>query len=281
MVYPQQQTGAAGHLPHQPRARRAALALGLTLLAILQAGAARAEGLPGFGLNRSRAVVMADGSKGTQVAALNNSDATYLVENRIYPANGLTGYPQAAPGAAGVAGAPAPLIVTPPLRRLGPQARLPLRLLVTPGNALPTDRESLFFLSSKAIPSVPPRQAGAGGADGPRVVMALQQFIKLYYRPAGLKPHAIFDGDVAGQLQVRLAGGRLRVTNPTPYHIAFGVLSVGGKPVASEALRVLTPPKGEQDYPLPAGAGHAGERVTWRVIDEFGLVTDLQTQVLR
>lgn len=242
---------------------------------------AMAEGYPGFGLNTSRVVVMGDASGGTLVTALNNSDNVYLVQSRVWPADGLTGYPLPGDTRSGAGTTPPPFLVTPPLKRMGPQSRLPLRILATAGvSALPADRESLFFLSAKAIPSVPAPEKGKAGATTPRVILALQQFVKLYYRPAGLKPRAIFDGDVAPKLSVRLDGGKLQVTNPTPYHIAFGVLTVNGKPVARQALRVLTPPKGSQDYPLPAGTGHAGEAVVWQVIDEFGLVTKKQTQAL-
>ena len=245
---------------------------------------AMAEGYPGFGLNASRVVVSGEATGGTLVTALNNSDSVYLVQSRVWPADGLTGYPLTGDTRSGAGTTPPPFLVTPPLRRMGPQSRLPLRILPTAGvKALPADRESLFFLSVKAIPSVPSSGApgkGAGHATAPRVILALQQFVKLYYRPAGLKPRAIFDGDVAPKLTMRLDGGKLQVTNPTPYHIAFGHLTVNGRPVAQKALRVLTPPDGTQDYPLPAGAGHAGETVAWQVIDEFGLVTKKQTQTL-
>lgn len=251
---------------------------------VLLPSPARAEGYPGFGLNASRVVVMGDAKGGATITALNNSDNVYLVQSRIFPAQGLTGYPvDKRPDDSVVT----PFLVTPPLQRMGPQSRLPLRILVTPQHTLPEDRESLFFLSAKAIPSVSPPDAVAGKKAGgagsisssARVVMALQQFIKLYYRPAGLKPHAIFDGDVAQHLTMRLSGTRLHVDNPTPYYITFGVLKVNGKPVDQTALRVLTPPKGGQDYPLPAGVTRG--TVEWQVIDEFGLVTQVQTQTLR
>lgn len=254
----------------------AAIACAMTLLS----SPAHAEGYPGFGLNASRLVVMGDAKGGALITALNNSDNVYLVQSRVYPAQGLTGYPSDKGGGT-------PFLVTPPLKRMGPQSRLPLRILVTPQSTLPQDRESLFFLSAKAIPSVSPPDAhaeknanDAGGAPAsPRVVMALQQFIKLYYRPAGLKPHAIFDGDVAQHLTMRLSGKQLHVDNPTPYYITFGLLKVNGKTIDQKALRVLTPPMGGQDYPLPASVTHG--TVEWQVIDEFGLVTKLQTRALR
>ncbi|MNL78859.1 putative fimbrial chaperone YcbF precursor [compost metagenome] len=68
------------------------------------------------------------------------------------------------------------------------------------------------------------------------------------------------------------------MSNPTPYHVTFGRLTVNGKAVDPEQLRRMVPPKGSQDYPLPAGV--RGGSVVWQLIDEFGLMPDKQTQAL-
>lgn len=230
----------------------------------------RAVGYPGFGLNTSRVVVMGNARGGTLVTALNNSTTVYLVQSRVLPADGLSGYPLYQ------AKTKVPFLVTPPLSRMEANSQLPLRILNTPDNGLPQDRESLFFLQARAIPSVTPRDSKAGG--GPQVVMALEQYVKLFYRPAGLSPTAIFDDEVAPELRFARVNNRLQVTNPTPYHITFGLLTVNGKSVDAAALRRMVPPKGQQDYPLPAGV--AGGQVAWQIIDEFGLMPGKQTRAL-
>lgn len=237
---------------------------------------------PGFGLGASRVVLMQGDASTGQVVAVNNSDSVYLVQSRIWPADGGTGYPLTREGEKK---ASVPFLVTPPLKRMDSWSTLQLRILVTPDNQLPSDRESLFFFSSKAIPSEgsgEPEKVAAGTGSTARMSMALQSFIKLYYRPKGLGPHAIFDGEVAPALSVnRTPDGHLRVVNPTPYYLTFGVLTVDGKAVDAEARRAMVPPKGEHDYPMPAGAGRKGAVVKWQLIDEFGLVTDEQHQVLK
>ncbi|MEH4266360.1 molecular chaperone [Klebsiella aerogenes] len=246
--------------------------LGCSIVALV-AGASfpvRAAGYPGFGLNASRVVVMGDARGGTLVTALNNSTNVYLVQSRVLPADGLSGYPQYQ------AKSKVPFLVTPPLSRMEANSQLPLRILNMPGNGLPQDRESLFFLLSRAIPSVTPRDSKAGG--GPQVVMALEQYVKLFYRPAGLSPTAIFDDAVAPALRFARVNGRLQVTNPTPYHITFGLLTVNGKSVDAAALRRMVPPMGQQDYPLPAGV--TGGPVAWQIIDEFGLMPAKRTRAL-
>lgn len=270
-------------MPHPghclPSAKHAGLmAFVMAVCAVVAAGAAapaRGEGYPGFGLNTSRVVVMGDAKGGTMVTALNNSDSVYLVQSRVFQADGLGGYPLYQGGAT------PPFMVTPPLGRMGPNSRLPLRILTTPDNGLPKDRESLFFLLAKAIPAVSAQDEKGKEAvsrEKPKVVVAMEQYVKFFYRPAGLKPHAIFDGEVANKLHFSLVNHRLQVSNPTPYHITFGLLTVNGKSVAAEQLRRMVPPKGRQDYPLPPGV--TGGAVAWQIIDEFGLMPAKQTQPL-
>ncbi|MCT4737215.1 fimbrial biogenesis chaperone [Raoultella ornithinolytica] len=243
-----------------------------TVLALVMGytSCARAVGYPGFGLNTSRVVVMGDARGGTLVKALNNSTTVYLVQSRVVPPDGLSGFPQYQ------AKTKVPFIVTPPLSRMEANSQLPLRILNLPDNGLPQDRESLFFLQAKAIPSVAPQEGKV--ASGPRVVMAVEQYVKLFYRPAGLNPHAIFDDEVAPKLHFSKANNQLRVSNPTPYHITFGLLTVNDKSVDASALRRMVPPKGLQDYPLPAGV--TGGTVAWQIIDEFGLMPGKRTQAL-
>lgn len=288
-----------GVFMHKLTGYRVAALLVLSALGLQISRLAHAEGNPGFGLNTSRVVVMAQDSRSGAAVALNNTDRVYLVQSRAYPADGNTGWPLTK----AVSPKPAvPFLVTPPLQRVDAHGRLPLRILAMPDNHLPQDRESLFFLSTKAIPAQGEPVAGApagasgdkqGGHDagktartgdapmaptGPQISLALQQYVKLFYRPKGLSATALFDGAVAPKLNMQRVGGRLQVTNPTPYYITFIVLKVGGKPVDDTAKRALVPPKGQQTYPLPAGV--SGGEVEWQIVDEFGLATKAERRNL-
>ncbi|WP_429616726.1 fimbrial biogenesis chaperone [Serratia sp. 2723] len=254
------------------------------LFAVLSALGVRAQAeqsnsrFPGFGLSLPRVVVSVDDPQSARIYAVNNSENVYLVQSRIWLADGATGFPVA--DKPGTPRASVPFMVTPPLKRIEKNGVLPLRILTLQQAAsLPKDRESLFFLSSKAIPGTDKTKAkDVEENSGARLSLALQSYIKLYYRPAGLGAHAIFDGGVADKLSFSLSSGRLRVINPTPYYITFGLLTVAGKPVDADSRRVMVPPVGSHDYPLPVGVS-SGE-VTWQVIDEFGLMTDLKRQPL-
>lgn len=270
----------------------------LTLLHLGLVGAvnlAHAEGRPGFGLNTTRVVMMANERSSGTAVVLNNTDRVYLVQGRVYPADGNTGVPLvkgvSTGTAAGSSGGKVPFMVTPPLQRVDAHGTLPLRILAVPDNQLPQDRESLFFLSAKAIPSqsAPVAQKATGKAEqgsvaddatakGPQITLAMQQFVKLFYRPVSLEPKAIYNGTVAPKLSMSRAGDRLRVTNPTPYFITFTLLKAGGKPVDADALRAMVPPKGSQTYPLPAGV--TGGEAEWQIVDEYGLATETERRAL-
>lgn len=232
---------------------------------------ADAQGLKGFGFNRSRIVVMGNVKGGAEVSVINNSDNVYLLQSRTFIADGVSGFPLIQSTER------PPFIVTPPLSRMDKNSRQSLRILVTPNNNMPSDRESLFYLMAKAIPSNPEKpDSDKDGVRKPQLLLALEQYVKLYYRPASLNAHAILDGEVSEKLKFSLKNGRLHVSNPTPYYITFGLLKVNGKSVESSEMRKMISPKGQQDYLLPAGI--SGVNVEWQIINEFGSMTDKATQ---
>ena len=249
--------------------RHAHVLSGLMLGSLLMLHALTAHAAGGFGFDRTRVVVMAGSRGGTLITAINGTNTLYLLQSRVEPADGATGLPlegkEARDGL--------PFLVTPPLERVLPQTRLPLRILEKPGHALASDREALFFISVKAIPA---GAAPEGGGEGMRLMLALQQTVKLFWRPKGLTEDAIYKGEVSPQLKMRVSGTTLQVTNPTPYFITFRELTVGGKSLDTYTLRAMVPPKGTQTYALPAGA--AGTSVTWTITDEYGNPTKVQEQ---
>lgn len=222
----------------------------------------------GFGFGSTRVIVTPEEKKGALVSTVNNSDGVYLIQSRVVGPDGVSGEPESKPSEA-----PLPFMVTPPLQRSEPHSVQSFRVLTVPGKPLPKDRESLFFLMAKAIPTTPEAQDSNKEGKGVRVVIALQQFIKLFYRPEGLSSDAINRGLVAPKLTLSLSGNQLKVTNPTPYHVTFKKLSVNGKALEPQALRAMVPPNGSQAYALPAGV--TSGKAEWQIIDEYGLDTPM------
>lgn len=160
-----------------------------------------------------------------------------------------------------------PFIVTPPLQRFEPGEELALRIRRT-GVELPADRESVYFISMKAIPG---QSAPQDRQTTPQVTLTVVSNIKLFYRPKGLPAGGV--ASAAPQLRFSLQGDTLVADNPTPFWLTFSHLGVGDYALDNPALRHMVPPKGQQQYHLPAGA--RGD-VTWQLIDEDGWNTPSQ-----
>ncbi|MCC3264159.1 fimbria/pilus periplasmic chaperone, partial [Paenibacillus polymyxa] len=76
-------------------------------------------------------------------------------------------------------------IITPPLFKLSPTKNNVLRIVNT-SDALPQDRESVYWVNVKSIP------ARSEDAENKNVLqIAVRTRLKLFYRPAGLKGNSM------------------------------------------------------------------------------------------
>lgn len=230
---------------------------------------ATSEQPAGLSFNQFRLVYPAAEKKGITWSLTNNTDRPYLMQSWIRPMDFTTGLPVAeednkAPAAA------IPLMVTPPLKRVDPGDQLTLRIRLTE-MSLPQDRESVFYLSVKAIPSIPDKASQTGG----QLVVAVVNNMKLFYRPEGLPEGGVVKA--SKQLRFSLQNDALVVDNPTPFYINFSQVTVGGRPLPAGELSKLVPPKGQQRYPVASGVRGT---VEWQVLDEDSQRTALQRQAL-
>lgn len=165
-----------------------------------------------------------------------------------------------------------PFIVLPPLTRFAPEDEMTLRIQLTQ-NTLPTDRESVFMLALKAIPGQSSPHAESE-SSGTKMVLALQNNLKLFYRPEGL---AVMDSEErAKQLQFSRKGNQLTIHNPTPYYVTLSEVNIASIPVALEGKRMLAPFSSE-NYAL---SGSIGDQLNWLVVNDDGRKTSEQTQLL-
>ncbi|MGO4743007.1 fimbrial biogenesis chaperone [Serratia quinivorans] len=186
-----------------------------------------------------------DGDKKESSLSVNNPDALpYLIQSWVEPQDGHT--------------EKAPFILTPPLFRLEAGRQNVLRV-VRVGGDLPADREAMYWLNVKAIPSAERRDN--------TLQIAVKTRIKLIYRPAGLKG---LPEDVAGSLTWRRQGTQLTVSNPTPFYMNFQNVTLNGQEVKNATY---VAPHGTASFSLPATTGTA---VSWRVINDFGGAGALQ-----
>ncbi|MTC46106.1 fimbria/pilus periplasmic chaperone [Providencia sp. wls1922] len=208
-----------------------------------------AEG--GLRLAQTR-VVFDAANPNTKLAIKNSSPQVYLIKADVLNT------PE------GNAHKPAPpFIVTPPMSRLEKESQNTL-LIVRNGTAeLPTDRESVFYLSLLAIPSTTKANAPEGEMTSAQVSVGIRNVIKLFYRPKGL-PMSV--ETASSQLTFRQQGQQLEVSNPTPYYITLAQLSVDQHPIDVRELDPMIAPFSTQIYPVKGGA----TRAEWRVITDYG-----------
>ncbi|WP_080673379.1 fimbrial biogenesis chaperone [Serratia fonticola] len=226
-----------------------------------------ASATSGISFQVLRVIYPAAAKQGVTLKVTNKSAAPYLMQSWIRPMDAQTGDVDL-----NYNGQPKmPFIVTPPLTRLEANSELTLRVRSN-GEPMPNDRESVFFISMKAIAAQD--KASEKASDGQMVITVVSN-MKLFYRPEGLATRAV--ADVASKLRFHREGNTLIAENPTPYWLTFSRLSIGSVALDKPALRLMVPPKGQQRYTLPSGAG---DKVEWQLIDEDGWDTPIQQQAL-
>lgn len=223
--------------------KKAATGLMAVTLSLLPLTAV-AEG--GISIQGTRIIYPA-GAKQTTVNLSNSSKTdTFLVQSWVENADGKKSQD---------------FVATPPLYVSKPENGNTLRLMYT-GGPLPQDRESLYYFIAKAIPSVS-REATEGKNS---LILASANRIKLFVRPAGLKPAL---AEAPEMLTFRKSGGQLEISNPSPYYLTLTELKAGSQKMNT----VMVPPKGKTSVAWPASSN-----VSYRTISDHGALTPVITR---
>ncbi|MFU0911046.1 fimbria/pilus periplasmic chaperone [Kluyvera intermedia] len=213
-----------------------------SLLLLFVLGTTTVAQAGGIALGSTR-VIYPQGSKQVSLPIINSSATNvFLIQSWVANADGIRS---------------TDFILTPPLFVMQPKKENLLRIMYV-GPTLPTDRESVFYLNSKAIPSVDKHKLASNTLQ-----IATQSVIKLFIRPDNLPSSSI---DAPAALRCHAEGSRLTITNSSPYYVSLVELYVGGKKLAN----TMAPPKGT--LTLNASAG----RVTFRAVNDFGATTPKQ-----
>lgn len=214
-------------------------------VALLTSFYAQASG--GVALGATRVIYPAD-AKQTSLAITNSDPSTrYLVNAWIDDRGGKKS---------------ASFIVTPPLFVSEAKSENTLRIVYA-GQPLPADRESLFWMNVKAIPSV-----DKNALEGKNVLqLAILSRIKLFVRPQHL-PTA--PEDAPGQLRFARSGEQLEIANPSPYFITLVNVRVGGQKMEN----IMVAPKESAQLAL---SGNARGDVTFQTVNDYGAVTPVRT----
>ncbi|HFL5521670.1 TPA: fimbria/pilus periplasmic chaperone [Salmonella bongori] len=209
------------------------------LLLLVAAGLTPVAQAGGIALGATR-VIYPQGSKQTSLPIINSSDNNvFLIQSWVANADGSRS---------------TDFIVTPPLFVIQPKKENILRIMYV-GPSLPTDRESVFYLNSKAIPSVDKNKLTSNSLQ-----IATQSVIKLFIRPKDLAEGATH---APATLRCRNENGQLTIINPSPYYISLVELYSAGKKLPN----TMVPPKGAISMPAPIGL------VSFRTVNDFGATT--------
>ncbi|HFT1963469.1 TPA: molecular chaperone [Enterobacter ludwigii] len=147
-------------------------------------------------------------------------------------------------------------ITTPPLFKLTPHTQNSIRVILS-DKKIPNDRESVYWLNIKAIPSSSPGVTN-------ELLIAIKSKIKLFYRPSGLKgdPSLAYQ-----QLVFSNDGGVLKINNPSPYCVTLSELRINGVPVDKPPMVLPF-----TTIPLPQAKSSKGN-ISWTAINDFGGIT--------
>jgi fimbrial chaperone protein len=155
--------------------------------------------------------------------------------------------------------------VIPPLVRLNPGSTNHLRIVARNVSQLPSDRESVFWFRTTAIPASqqPDMTAQTEHAQG-MVRFGVGTIIKLFYRPAGLPGSS--DDAQRGLKFTRTAKG-IQASNPSPYFVSFTSISVGGKflPLSTPEQKMIAP-FSTSTWTISGAKG----TVKWKTINDGG-----------
>ena len=147
-----------------------------------------------------------------------------------------------------------PFVVTPPLFRLNAKQENTLRISYT-GGELPKDKESVFYINIRAIPSAPKNNKS-------ELTLVIKSRIKLFYRPEGLTGRV---GEAYKSLVFSRVQNELKITNPSAYYVVFSSLSIGG--ISLKDTDMIAP-GGQLTVKLPENV--KGNVIRWGAINDYG-----------
>lgn len=150
-------------------------------------------------------------------------------------------------------------IVTPPLFVSKPKSENTLRIIYS-GEKLPQDRETLFWLNNKAIPSINKDEVKGNNV----LQIAVLARIKLFVRPAGLTEKS---ADAPSRLSFSRSGDALAISNASPFYVTLVNMSIGGRNVAT----TMVPPKSSARVALPKGVTTG--TLSYQTINDYGANT--------
>ncbi|WP_337013342.1 fimbrial assembly chaperone [Pantoea sp. AS142] len=158
-----------------------------------------------------------------------------------------------------------PVIVIPPVVKMYPGEMRSLRLMLTSRQALPADKESLYWLNIYQIPALKKELNAAAR----KVVLPLRIRMKIFIRPAGLNAPQTTDPE---KLRFAARGDKITLTNPTPWFMSMTVNPKGQQSIKDIILAPYSDLQIESRTTLKSG-----DSVNYAVINDQGIPVNYTT----
>lgn len=207
----------------------------------------------GVGINATR-VIIHQGSPAVSVTLRNSTENnTYLVQSYITNDEDSRQTDST------------PFDVLPPVFQLTAGSQGEVRLAEKVGSVarLPADRESVFWFHARAIPGNDRKTAQAYAENHGAVKIALENVIKVFYRPANLP---MTTEQAQSGLRFRIVPEGLSVTNPSPYHVTLAGVTADSQPVKLSRQDAMLAPFSEHTYQTQIKTGE----ISWTTINDLG-----------
>ncbi|MDA5536182.1 fimbria/pilus periplasmic chaperone [Yersinia mollaretii] len=148
-------------------------------------------------------------------------------------------------------------VITPPLFVLKPEMENAVKVMFN-GRQLPQDRETLYWITVKAIPQ------SVKQSNTNTLQFASASRIKLFYRPVELTKKT--NNEEWKSLNGEFHDGKVKLINPTPFYITTINMKVDGKAVKP----IMIPPK--DAVILEESFSHA-RQLSYQTINDYGAWT--------
>lgn len=166
-----------------------------------------------------------------------------------------------------------PFVILPPVFRMEANKGQTLRIIST-GNKLPTDRESIFWLN---VLDIPPKDKSLANKN--QLQMAIRSRIKLFYRPAGLNAEDANKSASGLVWRKDVKNNRLTAFNNSSYHINVAQINAettDGRKVVSENGGMILP-HGSKDFTLNTrNVNKLNSTFHYLYLDDFGAARDVE-----
>ncbi|CAM3483553.1 Molecular chaperone EcpD [Bordetella sputigena] len=170
-----------------------------------------------------------------------------------------------------------PFVVMPPVFRVEAGKAQVIRLSYTK-EALPPDRESVFWLNVLEIP--PKADANAGSQNWLQI--AYRTRVKLFFRPRDLKGDpATAAGKVKWSVLKTDRGSALRAENPTQFAVSYSTVDVLAPGRTLQAMPGMVLPFDVATFPLSGDIGSIPRplKIEYSTINDYGALVPGETSL--